>query len=246
MGANELSVVVPVYNEAGSIEVLVGDLGRELTRLVGEFEVIVVDDASTDATPAILERLARDRPWLQVHRNELNAGHGPSVVRGLDLARAEWVFQIDSDGQFVVAEISRLLSRRDDADLVLGVRADRHDPLHRLVLSGAVQFAVSLLARRRTRDANTPFRLLRRSAWTDLGSLIGPATLAPNIFVTVGAVVRGYRVVDVPVTHLARETGTVSLRTLRLVLFSARGLGQLVAFRWRLGRSRTPVMRTES
>ena len=85
--------------------------------------------------------------------------------------------------------------------------------------------------------SNTPFRLVRRAVWDDLRPLIDPATLAPNILVSLGATVRGRRVVEVPVTHLPRETGTVSLRTLKLVRFSLRGLAQLVAFRVRLART---------
>jgi glycosyltransferase involved in cell wall biosynthesis len=236
-----LSVVMPVYNEAGVIESLVEDLGRELLPLVESLEVIVVDDASTDETPAILERLARDRPWLNVQRPERNAGHGPAVIRGLRLARAEWVFQIDSDGQFVVAEFARLWDRRESADLVLGVRTQRNDPLHRLLLSRTVRIATSLLAGRRIRDANTPFRLLRRAVWVDLEGLMAPETLAPNILVTLGAAVRGWRIVDVPVTHLPRERGVSSLRALRLVRFSLRGLRQLVGYRYRLARAPAPV-----
>lgn len=236
--ACELSVIVPVYNEAATIERLVAELGEEADRLVSRFEVIVVDDASTDETPRILGRLAADRPWLDVRRSPLNAGHGPSVVRGLDLASAEWVFQIDSDGQFVVPDLARLWELRAELDLALGIRAQRKDPLHRLVLSRVVGLASSLLAGRRLRDANTPFRLLRRSVWAELRPLIDAGTLAPNVFVSVGASVRGRRVAEVPVTHLPRERGTASLRSLRLVRFSLRGLGQLVVFRYRLARMR--------
>jgi glycosyltransferase involved in cell wall biosynthesis len=233
----DLSVVVPVYNEAGSVETLVDDFERELVPRFERVEVIVVDDASTDETPQILDRLAAERPWLDVQRAERNAGHGPAVMRGLRRARAEWIFQIDSDGQFVVGEFPRLWDRRDDADLVLGVRAERNDPRHRLLLTRAVRVAASLLAGRRIRDVNTPFRLVRRSVWVELEPLMGPDTRAPNILVTLGTAVRGRRIVDVPVTHLAREGGTSTLRTLRLVRFSLRGLGQLIGFRYRLARA---------
>lgn len=237
-----LSAVVPVYNEADTIERLVEDLERELLPFASELEVIVVDDASTDETPRILERLAQHRPWLHVHRAKQNAGHGAAVLRGLELAHGEWIFQIDSDGQFVVGEFPRLWDRRDEADLVLGLRTNRHDPLHRLVLTRAVRLAASVLAGRRITDANTPFRLMRRSLWDDLQPVIQPDTLAPNIFVTLGAAVRGRRIVDVPVTHLPREVGTSTLRALRLLRFSLRGLRQLVAFRYRLARSQKAAL----
>jgi len=232
----DLSVVVPVYNEEGAIETLVDDLGAVLTPLFSDLEVIVVDDASTDETPAILARLARERPWLRVERAAANAGHGPSVVRGLGLARADWVFQIDSDGQFVVAEFPQLWARREEGDLVLGVRENRRDPTHRLLLSRVVRLASSLLVGARMRDVNTPFRLVRRAVWEDLRPLVGSSTLAPNIFVAVGAKVRGWNVVELPATHRPRVTGTGSLRALRLVRFSLRALGQLLAFRARLRR----------
>jgi glycosyltransferase involved in cell wall biosynthesis len=235
------SVVVPVYNEEGVIRALVADLERELPRLVGAFEAIVVDDASTDGTPGLLDELARTRPWLRVHHADHNGGHGRSVMCGLDLASAEWIFQIDSDGQFVVAEFERLWELRHESDLVLGIRVRRRDPLHRLVLTRAVQGAASILARRRLRDVNTPFRLLRRTAWVDCGSLIDRDTLAPNVLVTVAAVVKGWRVKEVPVTHLPRERGTSTLRWLRLVRFSFRGLRQLLAFRHRLPRESSDV-----
>jgi hypothetical protein len=87
-------------------------------------------------------------------------------------------------------------------------------------------------------DANTPFRLVRREAWDDLRPLVDPIALAPNILIAVGAIVRGWRIVEVPVTHLPREGGTSTLRALRLLRFSLRGLVQLLAFRRRVRRRR--------
>jgi len=232
----DLSVVVPAYNEAGSIERLVRDLADDVVPLVATAEVIVVDDASTDETPRILERLAAEHPWLRVVPLLQNGGHGPAVIKGLDLAHSEWILQIDSDGQFVVADLARLWSRRQECDLALGVRADRHDPAHRLALSFLVRIATSLLAGRRLEDANTPFRLLRRDVWADLRPLVPGDTAAPNIFVSMGASVRGWRVLEVPVTHLPRKTGSVSLRSFKLIGFSARGLAQLLRFRGMLAR----------
>lgn len=234
----DLSVVVPVYNEGGSIERLISDLGRHVVPLVPATRVIVVDDASTDETGAILQRLAAELPWLQVERAPQNQGHGASVLRGLGLATGAWIFQIDSDGQFLVRDFPRLWERREDCDLVLGIRVDRQDPPHRLVLSRAVRMVVSLIARRRLSDPNIPFRVFRRTLWDDLEPFIGPDTLAPSIHVVLGAALRGWRIEEVPVTHLARAHGTSGLRRIRLIRFSLRGLAQLVSYRYALARSR--------
>jgi glycosyltransferase involved in cell wall biosynthesis len=162
-------------------------------------------------------------------------------MRGLQRASAEWVFQLDSDGQFVVAEFPLLWEQRHEADLVLGVRAQRRDPAHRLLLTRAVRLAASLLAGSRIQDVNTPFRLLRRSLWSELEPHIPAETLAPNILVALGAAVRNRPIEYVPVTHLARKRGTSTLRALRLVRFSLRGLGQLLAFRYHLARASAPT-----
>jgi dolichol-phosphate mannosyltransferase len=238
-----LSVVMPVYNEAAVIEPLVMELERELVGALGEaeIEVIVVDDCSTDATADILVRLAHDRNWLTVDRARVNAGHGPSVLRGLRSAAGDWIFQLDSDGQFLVEDFHTLWRLRDEADLLLGVRVTRHDPAHRLVLSRIIRLAVSLLARRKLRDANSPFRLLRRELWEDLDPLIGERVLAPSIMVSLGAARRAWRIREFPVTHLARAHGPSSLRSLRLFSFSLAGLRELLAFHRRLEREQTRV-----
>lgn len=225
-----VSIVMPAFNEAGAIEQLVLDLEREVVSGLPDVELIVVDDCSTDGTGAILDRLADERAWLTVEHATVNAGHGPSVVRGLRQAGGDWIFQIDSDGQFEAADFWKLWERRSRADLALGVRVARKDPTHRLVLSRIIALTVSALARRPLRDPNVPFRLIRRELWDDLEPLLGPAPLAPSILVTLGAVARRWRVVETPVRHLPRARGSSSLRSLRLVSFSLRGLRELIAF----------------
>jgi glycosyltransferase involved in cell wall biosynthesis len=234
----ELAVVIPVYNEAAVIEQLILDLEGSLVALVESLQVIIVDDASTDQTPQTLARLTSSRPWLRVERATENLGHGPSVLRGLELAEGDWIFQLDSDGQVDVTEFRHLWEQRHGHDLVLGVRSHRRDPFHRRALSSVISVAVSALCRHRLRDVNTPVRVLRRELADDLLRVIAPGTLAPNLFVVVGAATRGWDICEIPITHLPRMYGRSSLRAGRLVLFSVRGLVELLSFRYRL--SRTP------
>jgi dolichol-phosphate mannosyltransferase len=231
-----LSIVLPAWNEEGVVGELVEELDRTVAVPLGSAEIVVVDDGSTDRTAEVLAAAAADNERLRVV-TQANRGHGPAVLAALALARGDWIFQLDSDGQFAVADFWKLWERRDGADLVLGVRAERQDPAHRLVLSRVVAVVVSILAGRRIRDPNVPFRLIRRALWDDVSPLIGRDALAPSILTVVAAVVRGWRVVDVPVHHRAREDGTSSLRALRLLRFSLRGLGQLIRFRVALART---------
>ena len=234
----KLSVVIPVWNEEHAIRGILEDVDREVASRFADAEIIVVDDAATDGTAAIVDDVAARNQRVTVLRPERNCGHGPSVLAGLAASSGDWIFQLDSDGQFVASDFWELWRRHEDADLVLGTRAARHDPRHRLLLSRLVSLTVSTLARKRIRDANTPFRLVRRSLWDDVGPLIGLEALAPSILLALGASARSWRLVEVPVTHLPRASGTSSLRAWRLLRFSARGLRQLVGFRLALRRQR--------
>lgn len=234
--SERLSVVIPVHNERPVIESLLADAKALVDALPGA-EIVVVDDASTDGTAEALERAQRANPNLRVIRQSQNKGHGPAVIAAVSASTGDWIFQIDSDGQFDVPQFWELWNLRDNADLVLGFRAERHDPLHRIALSRVVATAVSLLAGRRVRDPNIPFRLYRRSLWDELAPLVPDDTLIPSIFISLGALARRHQIVEVPVIHHPRPHGRSSLRAGKLMRFCLRALRQLIEFRIRLGRA---------
>lgn len=217
-----VSVVVPAHNEVLSIEEVVRDIERCVIGVVHDAEMIVVDDASTDGTLSLLAMLALDRPWLRVLALPANVGHGPAVAAGLRLARGEWIFQLDADRQFVVDDFAALWARRLDADLALGVRVRRHDAAHRLVLSKVTALFASALAGRRLVDVNTPFRLFRRSLWTDVSAVVGLMPAVPSVSTCVAASRWMLPIEEIAVTHLARAHGRSSLNLRRLAPLVAR------------------------
>jgi glycosyltransferase involved in cell wall biosynthesis len=234
--SERLSVVVPVYNERPVIESLLAD-AEALIAALPDAEIVVVDDASTDGTAEALEHWQRDNPHIRVIRQSRNRGHGPAVIAAISASTGDWIFQIDSDGQFDLEQFWDLWKQRDGADLVLGIRADRRDPRYRIVLSRGVAAVVSLLAGRRIRDPNVPFRLYRRSLWEELQPLVPDDALIPSIFVSLGAAVHRHRLVEVPVTHRARPHGRSTLQSGKLILFCLLALRQLIEFRVRLSRA---------
>jgi len=225
-----LSVVVPVWNEEGSISLLV----EELARVLPEHELIVVDDASTDETPRILDGLQQRYPALRVERLERNSGHGAAVAKGIELTSGEWVFVLDSDRQIVVEDFNRLWAARDGAALVLGLREPRRDLLYRRAGSRFVAAFASLLAGHRLRDPNVPFRLFRRRLWSELSPAMAVGARAPMLTLSLGAAVQGESIVQVPVSHRARPWGRPSLAGLRLVRFGAQTVAEMLRFRLRL------------
>lgn len=225
-----LSVVMPVYNEAAVIGGVLAEVAREVLDLVPGSELVVVDDCSTDDTAAALASAAAADPRIRVITNAVNAGHGISVRRGLDAARGEWLFQIDSDGQVDLAQFAGFWQVREGNDLLMGVRVVRHDPRHRLILTRCTRVIVSSLALHWVRDANVPFKLFRAGLFRHLAPRMPSDTFAPSIMLALGSVRAGARVAEFEIRHLPRTHGQSTLRVLRLARAVARSGWQTLRF----------------
>lgn len=211
-----LSVVMPVYNEEAVIDTVLAEVAREILDRVPGSELVVVDDCSSDSTSVVLHRAATADPRIKVLTNTANSGHGVSVRRGFDAAAGQWIFQIDSDAQVDLAQFDELWQQRDTSDLLIGVRAVRHDPRHRLVLTVVTRLVVSVLARRWLRDANVPFKLVRSSLFRHLALYVPDDAFAPSILLALGAARTGARVTEMEIRHLPRMHGQSTLRVGRL------------------------------
>jgi dolichol-phosphate mannosyltransferase len=242
-GGEAISIVMPVFNEAPVIGEVTKEILREVVDALPGSELIIVNDCSTDETPGIIDAIAEKEPAVRIIDSPVNSGHGPSVVTGLEKATNDWILLIDSDAQIPTGEFWKLWDNRNETDLLLGHRVHRHDPTHRLVLAKTVRFAVSRLGGRRVSDPDVPFKLMRSEVWEDLAPYIDRTSLAPSIMIVLGALTRNWRIESVPIQHRARTHGRSTLRLGKLVVFSLRGLRQLVVFRSRL---RAAVSRTSN
>ena len=235
----QLSIAVPVYNESAVIEDVLGELRRDIADRFQDVEIVLCNDASTDDTGAILDRLAADDRRIKVIHSESNGGHGPALRRALDATSGDWIFQIDSDGQQVAVEFWRLWERRAGAGLVMGMRVIRRNGWHRLVISAAVRYLSRLVGGGNIRDVNVPFKLIRRSLWEDVSPFLPAAPIQPSLLTALGAVVRGWRVVQVPITHKQRPHGPSRqyVNLSKLARLTARSLLEFVVFRVTLARA---------
>lgn len=160
-----LSVFFPAYNDALSLPELVRKTFATLEPYVADYEVIVVDDGSRDATGEVLARLCREySPWLRVVTHTHNRGYGGALRSGFAAAQKEFVFYTDGDGQYDVGELPRLLELvAPGTGLVNGYKLERHDPRHRVWIGNVYNFCARLLFRIRIRDIDCDYRLIRRA-----------------------------------------------------------------------------------
>ncbi len=230
---------MPVYNEAA----VVGDVLRgwvaELDRLAIGFEIRAYDDGSEDATWEILRQMSEEEPGILPVRQS-RRGHGPTVLRGYREASAEWVFQVDSDGELPCAGFEELWRRRQDYDLLLGWRRNRRPSGGRRLVTAVARTGVRWLFGGAIRDVNVPFRLMRRSVLDRLLTDVPETAFAPNVLLSGLAVRSGLRIYQAPVDDRVRPAGSGSLNSLRLLRGATRSLVELigVALRRRRGESR--------
>ena len=226
-----LSVILPCYNEAHQIEAVTRGIIDAITARLDDAEVVIVDDGSTDETPHVARRLAQEIEHVRCLSLPRNVGHGPAVLAGYRTARMDFVLQMDSDGQLDPADFWKLHACLPDADFVLGYRERSAASRQRRALSRMVRLGNLLLFGVNLRDANCPFRLMRRAVLDGLLPDIPGDAFAPNIMLSLLAARRGVRIRQVPVTHLARRGGSSTLRAWRVWPAALRALGQLL--RWR-------------
>jgi glycosyltransferase involved in cell wall biosynthesis len=238
----ELSYFFPAHNEAANIEPLVAEALIELPRLAVKFEIIAVDDGSTDGTGAIADRLASSHPEVvRVVHHAVNRGYGAALRSGFGAARYSLVAFTDGDRQFRVADIQRLLDRlaqRTGApvgppDVVAGFRMRRADPAIRLAYARAYRACLRLFFGLRLRDVDCACKLYRRDALDGIRLESGGAFLSAELLIKLRA--RGRSVVEVGVPHYPRAAGTASGANPRVVL---RAVKDFWALRLRLWLAR--------
>lgn len=220
---NTLTVVLPAYNEEESLPDVVTQCGRLIGILPDwSVDVIVVNDGSTDSSDGVLETLGQTRPWLRVISHQNNLGYGAALRTGFAAASGEFVFYTDADGQFDLLELREVLPLITDADLVMGFRVYRFDPLARLVMSWIYNRLVRVLYRVRVRDVDCSFKLMRRERLDRL------VLMSNDFFIDTEIVARArkwnWRIKEVGVRHYPRRKGRTTVqpsdvpRTLRVVM----------------------------
>ena len=197
-----ISVVVPVHDEERSVALLHGELAAALEPL-DEWEVVFVDDGSTDGTFAALTRLHAAHDDVRVVRLRRNFGKAAALQAGFEETAGDVVVTIDGDGQDDPAEIPRLLAKLDEGfDLVSGWKTRRRDPLTRRALSRIFNAVTGRLSGLRLHDLNCGLKAYRAEVVRGL-RIYGEL----HRFIPVLAHYRGFRVAELPVNHRPREHG---------------------------------------
>ncbi|MFW6108548.1 MAG: glycosyltransferase family 2 protein [bacterium] len=215
---SSLSIFFPCHNEEANVERVVRAALDVGPAVADEVEVIVVNDGSGDGTREIADRLAAEDPRVRAVHHPTNRGYGGALQSGFAAAEKDFVFFSDGDGQFDLGELPRLVALVADgeADLALGYRIRRADPLIRSANAALYKGLIRLLFGLRVRDIDCAFKLIHRKVLDRVTLKATGALVSAELLIK--ARKAGFRMREVGVHHYPREAGEQSGADLRVIL----------------------------
>lgn len=236
----DLSVVVPMRNEAGNARPLADEINAALAGK-RTYEIVFVDDGSADATALELAALAAADARVRVISHVSSCGQSQATISGVATARGSWIATLDGDGQNDPADIPKLLAERDqrgpaaDRMVFIGRRAKRQDSVMRLIASRVANGVRGALLGDRTPDSGCGIKLIRRDLFLELPRFNALHRFTPALVIRAGG-----GVVSVPVNHRARTRGISKYGIVQRGLI---GLVDLWGVFWLLRRNTLPRLR---
>lgn len=220
-----ISVFFPCHNEQDNIAALVQKTLEVLPQISDDYEIIIVNDGSTDNTARVAETLASENAKIHVINHSVNQGYGGALQSGFRAATKEWVFYTDGDGQFDIAELTDLLELIDQADIITCYRIKRAESAIRKLNAWAWSRLVNRLFKLNIRDVDCAFKLYKREIFDKIemhstGALIDTEILAR-------ARNAGYTMIQKGVRHYPRQAGTQSGASLKVILRAFKELFKL-------------------
>jgi glycosyltransferase involved in cell wall biosynthesis len=224
-----ITVFFPCHNEQDNVARVANQAVDVLEGLRADYEVIVVNDGSTDETGRIADEIATGKSRVRVIHHPRNLGYGAALQSGFRAATKELVFYTDGDGQFDIGEMPALLPLLADCDIVSCYRISRQDNVIRKINAWLWTKAVCLAFSLSIRDVDCAFKLYRRRIFDDIkmestGALIDTEILAR-------AIRKGYRITQMGVRHYPRTAGQQTGANLRVIL---RAFKELLKLRRRI------------
>jgi len=225
LGVDSLTVFFPCHNEEGNIRQVYESAAKALENLSLDYELIFVDDGSTDQTPQIADAIAAADPRVRVVHHPTNLGYGAALQSGFRAATKTLVFYTDGDGQFDLNELPPLLPLMTQCDIVSCFRLNRQDNWIRNFNAWCWTRLVCFLFHLKIKDINCAYKLYKRGIFDRFEMRSTGALINTEIFAR--AVRRGYAIVQVGVHHFPRARGRQTGANLRVIFRAFRELAQL-------------------
>jgi glycosyltransferase involved in cell wall biosynthesis len=222
-GRISLTAFFPAYNDEHTIENIVRTAAQEIATITDDFDILVINDGSTDNTGAIADRLAKEFPFLQAIHHPQNLGYGAALITGFKNATKDLIFYTDGDGQYDVREIHNLLAQlRPNIDLVNGFKVKRSDAWYRVWIGGIYRRAMRFAFALSISDVDCDFRLMRRKIFDVISLESTSGVICVEMARKFDAA--GFRMTEIPVSHYPRLHGRSEFFRFRHLSHTLKGL----------------------
>ena len=205
---DSLSAFFPAYNEEKNVQKLTRNLLKVLPEVAEEYEIVIVNDGSTDRTKEIIHRLAKENRCIRVVHHKENLGYGAAIRSGLINSRYSYIFFTDGDNQFNVFEIKKLIRYINGYDIIAGYRVNRKDNSVRKFNAWIWNILVRLLFGLKMRDVDCAFKLFRREVVNKINTQAEGAMI--NTEILAQARKYGFTIKQVGIHHYPRQWGKQS------------------------------------
>jgi glycosyltransferase involved in cell wall biosynthesis len=223
----ELSVFLPAYNEEKNIKKTIANVYETLPSLAKNFEVIVINDGSSDRTLEILKELKLKN--LSIINHIKNQGYGAGVISGLYNSKYELIFFMDSDGQFNFSEITSMIKRQKEtnADLVIGQYINRKVSKARKLNTFLWQLVIRIMFNLKVKHIDCGFKLIRKKVIDEIPKLESQRGAFISTEFLVKAKSKKFKIVEIPVHHFERKEGVATGNNFKVIINSFRDLFKL-------------------
>ena len=216
MPHRSISVILPVYNEEDNIEFVVNSITGYLSEIIDNFEIILVNDGSVDKTAGIIESLSKGNPHIKSIRHPKNLGYGATLHSGFKIAQYPLVFFMDSDRQFEISDISKLLAHIDQYDIVIGARAARQDSFYRILIAKLFNYITCSLFKIKIKDMTCGFKLIKKSVLDSINIESKGGVISAEILIKAKS--KNCLIKEVDIRHFPRKKGKPNGASLKVSL----------------------------
>ncbi len=219
---DSISVFFPTYNEEGNIRNTVISARKVLEEISNNWEIIIINDGSTDNSLAISEELSKEDKRIRILSHQKNRGYGASLKSGFYNSKYPWICFTDSDGQFNFSEIKNFFSKQkqENADLVIGYYLGRKVSLFTIITSKIWEVIVFLFFGMKVKDTDCGFKLVSKKVIDSIDKLKSERGAFISSELLIKAKKKGFKIAQVGVRHYPRKKGKGTGRDIRVIMKS--------------------------
>jgi glycosyltransferase involved in cell wall biosynthesis len=213
-----LSVFFPCYNEEKNVRTLLDNILDFIPSIASDYEVVVVDDGSSDKTVEIAQKFERNNSHIRIVRHEKNRGYGAALRTGFESCEKDYIFFTDGDNQFDIREMTKLLPYIKDYDIVAGFRTKRQDNIIRKMNEFCFNRLIRVLFGLKVRDLNCAFKIYKKKVIKNLTLRSDWGFINSELMIR--AMKKGFSIKEVGVTHYPRQWGEQTGASFKVVMGS--------------------------